>query len=183
MKTNEATFDCSDFRYAPESGFILRISNLKRAGTQPDSTCKYRRVCRGGNRVLEHRLAWRLMTGKWPTNEIDHRNGDKTDNRWVNLREATAAQNHQNVRDVSTHRGAYWDKTNKRYVVSVQADGKRFKEYASSHFSAVVASRLVRRVLHGEFSHEARQDAQLLQHDQLSHSRAVADLYDDGGAQ
>lgn len=35
------------------------------------------------------------MTGKWPV-EIDHRNGDRLDDRWDNLREATRAQNEWN---------------------------------------------------------------------------------------
>lgn len=43
-----------------------------------------------------HRLAWFLMTGKWPVAEIDHINRVRDDNRWVNLREATRGENHVN---------------------------------------------------------------------------------------
>ena len=40
-----------------------------------------------------HRLAWLYVTGKWPENEIDHTNRIGSDNRLVNLSEATHAQN------------------------------------------------------------------------------------------
>ena len=45
---------------------------------------------------LLHRLAWFYVHGKWPNADIDHINGDRTDNRICNLREATRAQNLQN---------------------------------------------------------------------------------------
>lgn len=46
---------------------------------------------------LAHRLAWLYEYGDWPENEIDHINCDKKDNRIVNLREATRAQNCRNT--------------------------------------------------------------------------------------
>jgi hypothetical protein len=45
---------------------------------------------------LAHRIAWLLHYGEWPTNSIDHINGDSTDNRIANLRDCTHAQNHAN---------------------------------------------------------------------------------------
>lgn len=50
----------------------------------------------GDKYILAHRLAWFLATGVWPKVEIDHVNRLRSDNRWVNLREATKAQNAQN---------------------------------------------------------------------------------------
>lgn len=42
-----------------------------------------------------HRVIWAIVHGKWPK-FIDHINGDRTDNRLVNLREVTKAENAQN---------------------------------------------------------------------------------------
>ena len=43
--------------------------------------------------ILAHRLAWFMSYGVWPESFIDHMNGEKDDNRIVNLREATSVQN------------------------------------------------------------------------------------------
>lgn len=52
----------------------------------------------GGHGYLAHRLIWLMMTGSWPTHEIDHRNLIKDDNRWRNLRQAAPHQNCANRR-------------------------------------------------------------------------------------
>ena len=45
-----------------------------------------------------HRLAWLYVYEKWPSNLIDHINGDKSDNRIKNLREVDAGGNSENIR-------------------------------------------------------------------------------------
>lgn len=51
----------------------------------------------GGHFFKAHRLAFTYVTGGTPAAEIDHANGIRHDNRWCNLREATTAENVQNI--------------------------------------------------------------------------------------
>lgn len=47
---------------------------------------------------LAHRVAFALMSGRWPIGEIDHIDGDRKNNRPENLREANRYQNCRNSR-------------------------------------------------------------------------------------
>jgi hypothetical protein len=57
----------------------------------------YVRVRIDGRSYAAHRLAWLFMTGAWPAADIDHISGDKSCNKFANLREATKVQNSANV--------------------------------------------------------------------------------------
>jgi hypothetical protein len=59
------------------------------------------------NYIKVHRAAWALMTGTWPKDEIDHVNRRGADNRWVNLREATNAENSQNRKIASSNASGF----------------------------------------------------------------------------
>lgn len=45
-----------------------------------------------------HRVAVLYVTGDWPVGLVDHKNGEKGDNRWDNLRDTSGHANAQNVR-------------------------------------------------------------------------------------
>lgn len=51
-----------------------------------------------GQHFLAHRVAWAIAHGAWPEGDIDHINGDGTDNRIVNLRSVSHAVNLRNMR-------------------------------------------------------------------------------------
>jgi hypothetical protein len=79
---------------------------------------------------LAHRLAWLHMTGEWPNGNVDHKGGDKRNNRWSNLREASNEMNNQNQRrahaDSATgFLGIYLHKASGRYAASIHANGKK----------------------------------------------------------
>ena len=60
-----------------------------------------------GESLYSHRLIWLYMTGAWPLKEIDHINGIRDDNRWVNLREATRTQQLHNTAKRSDNKSGY----------------------------------------------------------------------------
>lgn len=77
-----------------------------------------------------HRIAWLLTHGVWPTLDIDHINGNRADNRLVNLREVTRSTNQQNQR--ASHAdsrlgviGAYWIESKKKYRSTIYVSGKQ----------------------------------------------------------
>jgi hypothetical protein len=75
-----------------------------------------------------HRLAFLYMTGAWPKEQTDHIDGDRTNNRWSNLREATGSQNKQNkgIRQDNTtgFRGVYRHEDGK-FVARIKVGDKR----------------------------------------------------------
>lgn len=89
--------------YDPTTGvFVWRSTAKTRNGVKAGdvagyySSKGYRKITIDGREQLAHRLAWLYVHGVWPTNQIDHINGDRADNRIVNLREATNTENQQN---------------------------------------------------------------------------------------
>lgn len=45
-----------------------------------------------------HRLAWLYINGEWPIGQIDHINGNRSDNQIKNLRDVAKQQNAENQR-------------------------------------------------------------------------------------
>ena len=90
-------------RYDQETGLLtwrVRVSNSVRAGTVAGTVDKkgYTVIGIARRYYKAHRLAWLYMTGSWPEDQIDHADGDKSNNRWFNLRAATASTNKANSR-------------------------------------------------------------------------------------
>lgn len=77
---------------------------------------------------LAHRIAWAIVTGKWPDKDIDHKDGNRANNRWTNLRLASRSQNCMNrkipINNSSGFKGVCWDKNNKKWTAYIMANGK-----------------------------------------------------------
>lgn len=89
--------------YNPDTGefrWKAQISRKSKIGGRAGSLSKhlgYRILRIGGIQIYEHRAAWFYVYGRMPLGDIDHINGDKSDNRICNLREATRAKNMLNL--------------------------------------------------------------------------------------
>jgi hypothetical protein len=84
--------------YDPKTGVFTRLTKGKsKVGSV--TSHGYLRLFVAEYHDYAHRLAWLYMTGTFPPDGyvIDHKNGDKLDNRFVNLRLASETQNRQNV--------------------------------------------------------------------------------------
>ncbi len=76
----------------------MKLFNAKIAGTVALQS-KNGGYCRGTllkRPMTAHRAAWAIHYGRWPAQTIDHINGDRSDNRLVNLRELSRADNARN---------------------------------------------------------------------------------------
>lgn len=88
--------------YDPQSGkFIwkVRLSARRSVGDVAGFTTrdgKYTSIRIDGKLYLAHRLAWLYVTGVWPAEQIDHKNGYSDG--IANIRAANNSQNHGNAR-------------------------------------------------------------------------------------
>ena len=125
--TLRATLD-----YSPETGeFRWRVKTGRKPviGAVAGSTdaLGYVRIRLFRQSYLAHRLAWLHVHGAWPTLEIDHKNGNPSDNRICNLRQVTSQQNKQNRHKVSAAsglRGVHWLKANKKWRALIMHNRK-----------------------------------------------------------
>ncbi len=103
-------------RYEPDTGklfWLYRPDGLKKWNTRYADkeafTCTDAYGYRIGNLqkvgLKAHRVIWAMVHGEWPEHDIDHINGCRSDNRLVNLRHATRAQNLSNQRVVTGSSG------------------------------------------------------------------------------
>ncbi len=82
-------------RYEPNTGEFFRKGSDEPISVKSHDKRGYIKFRVSGKKYFSHRIAWILMTGKWPI-EVDHINGIKSDNKWSNLREVDRGTNMQN---------------------------------------------------------------------------------------
>lgn len=105
---------------------------------------------------LAHRLAWLYITGSHPAEQIDHINGVRHDNRFINLRPATNSENNQNKNMTKSNKtgekGVHWHKKAGKWSAEVWCNYKKHYIGLFSDFNeAVIAVRNKRQKLHKEF--------------------------------
>jgi hypothetical protein len=115
-----------------------------------------------GKRYSSHVLAVFYMTGEWPVALVDHRDVDPANNRWDNLRLATASQNQANTRVCKTSSlgtkgvGKTIRAGKVRYRARLHHNGKRrHLGYADTIEGAKALYDAAAMATHGEYSRSA----------------------------
>lgn len=122
------------FTYHPETGVFTRVKTQRRwlAGSIVTGTSShgYIRIWVKGKQIAAHRLAWLWMTSEWPSDDIDHIDGNRANNTWANLRQVDRSTNLENIRSAKSHNkstgllGAYHSPSKRRFVSRIQVRGK-----------------------------------------------------------
>lgn len=135
MATNLITQDRlkSLLRYDPDTGefrWLVNRTNGVKAGDRAGSldTERYLVMRVDGRYYRGHRLVWLYTYGCWPSGYLDHINGDPSDNRIANLREATPSQNgfnrRKDRRNKSGRTGVTWCASSKKWRADIGKNGK-----------------------------------------------------------
>jgi hypothetical protein len=153
----------SIYDYDPDTGHFTHKTGRPRGGwAKPGKIAGCRRsdgyilIRIKGFNYRAHRLAWFYTHGRWPTDLIDHANGDPSDNRIHNLREATRSSNAANSKrpsdNTSGYKGVTLAKRSQRW--QAQVNGRYLGLFSTVEAAADAYARAAKE-LHGEFARTA----------------------------
>lgn len=150
--------------YEPETGYFFWLQPKQgRPKDKPagyKTTGGYYTLVINGVKFSSHRLAWFYMTGNWPKEYIDHKDGDPGNNKWNNLREATAQQNSQNKKrkygSASGIKGVVKNYMNDTWEVHMNCNGKVISR--GPYYSYQLACREYDRIAKENFGEFARKE-------------------------
>lgn len=141
------------FIYDPSTG-LLRHRNARPNGRSGGTIAGslqsggYRQVRYMGRAHYAHRVAWLLMTGDWPAEEIDHIDHDRSNNQWSNLRVVTRSENMQNQKPRSREgsKGIFFRADRGKWRARIRVNGRiknlgQFETAEEAHAAYVKAAK------------------------------------------
>jgi len=151
------------YTYNPTTGVFTL--NYYFRGMQPGTTAGsynshgYLEVSINKKRELIHRLAFLWMTGDYPKEpyQVDHINGNRSDNSWSNLRLATKEENTRNRKVLSNHstgvKGVTKRSDRNKFRAGIK-EGNYFKHLGDFDTieEATIVVKNYRENLHGDFA-------------------------------
>ena len=146
-------------QYDPDTGLFIRL--VKTSNRSPVGSvvgCKrkdgYYITRIDGTAYFLHRLAFLYMNGSWPE-EIDHIDGNPSNNKWNNLREVNSGQNKMNRRRKigKEYKGVVWHKQGQKWMAQINVDGEHiylglFEDAKDAHKAYCKAAT----IYHGEYA-------------------------------
>lgn len=142
MKTNSSiTFEMASklLSYDPDTGLLRwkdrRLDALSKFSAGAIDKHGYTRIRIHGIDYQGHRIAWLLYYGKFPENQIDHINREKSDNRISNLRNTLPQQNCENVFTKERLQGAQFHRPSGKWRSSI---GHNYKRIHIGYFDTAI---------------------------------------------
>ncbi|MBO0141521.1 HNH endonuclease [Agrobacterium sp. Ap1] len=174
-------------KYDPESGKLFwreRSADHYRHTTKPDALAKTFNSTFAGREAFTyvdsngyrcgnlmnkpnraHRVIWLLSHGVWPTNGVDHINGNPEDNRLVNLRAADQQLNCRNQsrsrRNTSGVTGVHYDKKLEKWSAHITVCRRNIYLGNFDDFFEAVQCRLEANIKYGFSSTHGERDPRL----------------------
>ena len=163
----------ASFLYEPATGKLYWKNRPKNHFKRPAAAAKWNKRFAGTEALASgrrykygnlnnayctaHRVIWKMVTKKEPPKFLDHKDRNKKNNRFDNLRPATFSQNAVN-RDrtranSSGHTGVSWSAVNRNWVV--QAGGRaegRYRGAFSNKRAAIAFRKQIVKETYGEFA-------------------------------
>lgn len=149
----------SKLNFNPETGEFIWLSGKKAGQVAGAFSGEYCCLSIDGKSMGAHRVAWYFVHGYLPK-QIDHINGNPSDNRLENLRESTQSENKQNARTKrnakSGLKGVCYSKDHKKWRAMIGPRGAvrhlgYFKTAEEAHAAYVKAAK----DMYGEFARAA----------------------------
>lgn len=149
--------------YDRENGIFtwrIKLSPRGKVGTRAGTTggkYGYRIIWIDGVSYQAGRVAWFYEHGRWPKADIDHTDGDRSNDRLSNLREATRSENNANRRLSKSNRsgfkGVSFNTREGMWRAAIAKDGKKyslgsFKSPEEAHRAYCAKAE----TLHGKFA-------------------------------
>ena len=124
-----------EIKYFPKTGKFVRISSRSHKAPVGSNPCSltfygYHTISVGGTRYQASRLAWLYMTGRHPKFDIDHKDGNKTNNKFSNLRDVKRRVNLENFKRAKSNNkstgllGVYLRKDTGKFSAKITVCGK-----------------------------------------------------------
>jgi hypothetical protein len=114
----------------------------------------YLRVVIDGTSYLVHRVIYKMQKGREPKGEVDHRDTNRANNRWKNLRIATSSQNQHNAKIRKDNKTGFKgvQRVGNKYLAAVILHSeKAFHEYFDTPEEAYEARCKASKKLHKKF--------------------------------
>lgn len=139
------------------------IWNARYAGKEAFTACNsegYRFGKVLNDPYKSHRVAWAVFRGEWPPEEIDHINGDRGDNRIVNLRAVTRLENHRNKKKPKNNTsgviGVSFRKRDQKWKAQIMVKGKHLHLGCFANKADAIAARKAAEVKYGFHANHGR---------------------------